>query len=82
MGPVATGLGEIFHYAVTAEPGARQDNGEPYDATALRTLQDWVIRPQLRLVPGVTEINTIGGYEKEFHITPDPAHVTGVRPDV
>jgi cobalt-zinc-cadmium resistance protein CzcA len=73
MGPVATGLGEIFHYAVTAAPDARQDNGEPYDATALRTLQDWVIRPQLRLVPGVTEVNTIGGYEKEFHITPDPA---------
>jgi cobalt-zinc-cadmium resistance protein CzcA len=72
MGPVATGLGEIFHYAVTAAPSARQDNGQPYDATALRTLQDWVIRPQLRLVPGVTEINTIGGYEKEFHITPDP----------
>ena len=75
MGPVATGLGEIFHYAVTAEPVARQENGEPYDATALRTLQDWVIRPQLRLVPGVTEINTIGGYEKEFHITPDPAQL-------
>jgi cobalt-zinc-cadmium resistance protein CzcA len=73
MGPVATGLGEIFHYAVTADPSARQENGEPYDATALRTLQDWVIRPQLRLVPGVTEINTIGGYEKEFHIMPDPA---------
>ena len=75
MGPVATGLGEIFHYAVKAEPGARQENGEPYDSMALRTLQDWVIRPQLRLVPGVTEINTIGGYEKEFHITPDPAGV-------
>jgi cobalt-zinc-cadmium resistance protein CzcA len=72
MGPVATGLGEIFHYAVTASPDARQETGQPYDATALRTLQDWVIRPQLRLVPGVTEINTIGGYEKEFHITPDP----------
>jgi cobalt-zinc-cadmium resistance protein CzcA len=75
MGPVATGLGEIFHYAVTAQPDARQETGEPYDATALRTLQDWVIRPQLRLVPGVTEINTIGGYEKEFHITPNPAQL-------
>ncbi len=75
MGPVSTGLGEIFHYAVKAAPDARQDNGEPYDATTLRTLQDWVIRPQLRLVPGVTEINTIGGYEKEFHITPDPTQL-------
>jgi len=72
MGPVATGLGEIFHYAVRAEPTAKQENGEPYNATALRTIQDWVIRPQLRLVPGVTEINTIGGYEKQFHITPNP----------
>ena len=75
MGPVATGLGEIFHYAVHADSDARQDNGEKYDATALRTLQDWVIRPQLRLVPGVTEINTIGGFEKEFHITPDPTRL-------
>ncbi len=75
MGPVATGLGEIFHYAVHAENDARQASGEKYDATALRTLQDWVIRPQLRLVPGVTEINTIGGFEKEFHITPDPARL-------
>lgn len=75
MGPVATGLGEIFHYAVHAKPDARQANGEPYDATALRTLQDWVIRPQLRLVAGVTEVNTIGGYEKQFHITPDPAQL-------
>lgn len=73
MGPVATGLGEIFHYSVHADSSARQSNGKPYDATALRSLQDWVIRPQLRLVPGVTEINTIGGYEKQFHITPDPA---------
>ena len=75
MGPVATGLGEIFHYAVHTDEDARQPNGEKYDATALRTLQDWVIRPQLRLVPGVTEINTIGGFEKEFHITPDPSQL-------
>lgn len=75
MGPVATGLGEIFHYAVHADKDARQVNGEKYDSTALRTLQDWVIRPQLRLVPGVTEINTIGGFEKEFHITPVPAQL-------
>lgn len=75
MGPIATGLGEIFLYTVDAEAGARQPNGQPYDATALRTLQDWVIRPQLRLVPGVTEVNTIGGFEKQFHVTPDPARL-------
>ncbi|MGH8175046.1 MAG: efflux RND transporter permease subunit [Steroidobacter sp.] len=73
MGPIATGLGEIFLYTVHAEEGARQPNGQLYDATALRTLQDWVIRPQLRQVPGITEVNTIGGYEKQFHVTPDPA---------
>ncbi len=72
MGPIATGLGEIFMYTVTAAPGARQDDGAPWDAMALRTVQDWIIKPQLVLVDGVTEINTIGGYEREFHVTPDP----------
>lgn len=75
MGPIATGLGEIFMYTMAAAPDARQPDGSPWDATALRTLQDWVIRPQLRLVPGVTEVNTIGGYQKQFHITPDPARL-------
>lgn len=75
MGPVATGLGEIFLYTVHADPQARQPNGAAYDATALRTLQDWVIRPQLRQVPGVTEVNTIGGYEKQFHVMPNPARM-------
>lgn len=75
MGPIATGLGEIFLYTVHADESARQPSGGPYDATSLRTLQDWVIRPQLRQVPGVTEVNTIGGYEKQFHVTPDPARL-------
>jgi len=75
MGPIATGLGEIYLYTVHAEPGALQPDGRPYDATALRTLQDWVIRPQLRQVPGVTEVNTIGGFQRQFHITPDPARL-------
>jgi cobalt-zinc-cadmium resistance protein CzcA len=73
MGPIATGLGEIFMYTVEAEPGAIQPDGTPYDATALREIQDWIIRPQLALVPGVTEINTIGGFEKQYHVTPEPA---------
>ncbi len=75
MGPIATGLGEIFLYTVGADSAARQADGSPYDATALRTLQDWIIRPQLRQVPGVTEVNTIGGYEKQFHVTPHPARL-------
>ncbi|HEV7716252.1 MAG TPA: CusA/CzcA family heavy metal efflux RND transporter, partial [Steroidobacteraceae bacterium] len=75
MGPIATGLGEIFMYAVTAEPSARQPDGAPYDSTALRTIQDWIIRPQLRQVPGVTEVNSIGGFARQFHVTPDPARL-------
>ncbi len=75
MGPIATGLGEIFLYTVTAESDARQPDGSPYDATALRTIQDWIIRPQLRRVPGVTEVNSIGGYARQFHVTPDPARL-------
>lgn len=75
LGPIATGLGEIFHYTVIASPRARQADGQPYDATALRTLQDWVIRPQLRQVAGITEVNTIGGFERQFHVTPDPARL-------
>ncbi|WP_444886307.1 efflux RND transporter permease subunit [Microbulbifer sp. JMSA008] len=72
MGPIATGLGEIFMYTVEANPGATQPNGQPYDATALREIQDWIIKPQLSLVPGVTEVNTIGGYNKQYHVTPNP----------
>ena len=72
MGPVATGLGEIFMYVVEAEPGAVKEDGTPYDATDLRTIQDWIIRPQLRQVRGVTEVDAIGGYTKQFHVQPDP----------
>jgi cobalt-zinc-cadmium resistance protein CzcA len=75
MGPIATGLGEIFHYTVEAEDKARQADGKPYDSMALRSLQDWVIRPQLLQVPGVTEVNSIGGYAKQFHVLPDPGRL-------
>ena len=73
LGPVATGLGEIFMYTVEAEPGATDSDGRPWTSSALRTLQDWVVRPQLRHVEGVTEVNTVGGHARQFHITPDPA---------
>lgn len=66
MGPIATGLGEIFMYTLAAEDPTQ------FDAMALRELQDWVIRPQLMQVKGVIEINTIGGYTRQYHITPDP----------
>ncbi|WP_051084233.1 efflux RND transporter permease subunit [Rudaea cellulosilytica] len=73
MGPIATGLGEIFMYTVESEPGAKRPDGRPWDAMDMRTLQDWVVRPQMRHIDGVTEVNTIGGYVRQFHITPDPA---------
>jgi len=72
MGPISTGLGEIFLWTVETVPNAQKPDGMPYTLTDLRTIQDWIIRPQLRNTPGVTEINTIGGYEKQFHIAPDP----------
>lgn len=72
MGPIATGLGEIFMYTVEAEPGAVQPDGTPYDPVALREIQDWIIKPQLATVPGVVEVNAIGGYTKQYHVTPDP----------
>lgn len=72
MGPIATGLGEIFMWAVEPEAGALKPDGTPYTGADLRTIQDWVIRPQLRNIPGVTDVNTIGGYKKQYHVTPDP----------
>ncbi|TAP40851.1 CusA/CzcA family heavy metal efflux RND transporter [Alteromonas sp. KUL49] len=72
MGPIATGLGEIYMYTLRAEQGAAQQDGEPYDSMALRELHDWVVKPQLALVNGVTEVNAIGGYTKQYHINPAP----------
>jgi cobalt-zinc-cadmium resistance protein CzcA len=63
MGPIATGLGEVFHYFTRSEK---------QDLTELRTIQDWVMRPALRTVPGTAEINIWGGYEKEYQVRIDP----------
>jgi cobalt-zinc-cadmium resistance protein CzcA len=75
LAPVATGLGEVFLYTVETKPGARKPDGTPYTPTDLRTLQDWVVKPQLRQVPGVVEVNGIGGYEKQYHVLPDPGRL-------
>ena len=72
MGPISTGLGEIFLWTVESEDGALKEDGTPYTPTDLRVIQDWIIKPQLRNVPGVAEINTIGGFAKEYQIAPDP----------
>jgi cobalt-zinc-cadmium resistance protein CzcA len=75
MGPIATGLGEIFMWTVETEPGALKADGSEYTPMDLREVQDWIIKPQLRNVEGVTDINTIGGYRRQYHVTPDPARL-------
>lgn len=72
MGPISTGLGEIFMWTVEAKEGAKKLDGSVYTSTDLREIQDWVIKPQLRTVKGVTEVNSVGGFVKQFHVTPDP----------
>ncbi|HJZ55836.1 MAG TPA: efflux RND transporter permease subunit, partial [Gemmataceae bacterium] len=63
LGPVTTGLGEVFHYAIV---------GESYSLEELRTIHDWVVRPALRTVPGVAEVNSWGGAEKQYQVRIDP----------
>ena len=72
MGPIATGLGEIYMYTVVAEEGALKEDGTAYTPMDLLTIQEWVIVPQLRNLKGVIEINTIGGYEQQYHVMPYP----------
>lgn len=81
LGPVSTGLGEIFMWTVDTEPGATKPDGGSYSLMDLRELQDWVIKPQLVTTPGVTEINTLGGYERQFHVTPDPQRLMAYQLD-
>lgn len=79
MGPISTGLGEIFMYTVEAKDGAKGPHGKDFSPSDLRTIQDWIIKPQLRNVPGVIEVNTIGGYERQFHVLPDPGKLMAYR---
>ena len=72
MGPIATGLGEIFLWTVEAKADAKTTDGQAYTGMDLRTIQDWIVRPQLKTVPGVADVNTIGGFTKQFHVTPYP----------
>lgn len=70
MGPTSTGLGEIFMWTVEAKEGALKADGTPYNPMDLREVQDWIIKPQLRNVPGVNEINTVGGYVRQYQVAP------------
>jgi cobalt-zinc-cadmium resistance protein CzcA len=73
MGPIATGLGEIFSFILSVAQGATRADGLAYDTSDLHTVMDWVVRPQLARVPGVTEINTVGGHERQYLVAPRPA---------
>lgn len=75
MGPIATGLGEVFSYVVEAKHGALSEEGVPYTPMDLLTVQEWIIVPQLRNLKGVVEVNSIGGYEKQFHVMPYPERI-------
>ena len=78
LGPISTGLGEIYLWTVEAEKGAKKPDGTPYSPADLRDIQDWIVKPQLRNVPGVTEINTIGGWAKEYQISPSPERMAAL----
>jgi heavy metal efflux system protein len=79
LGPIATGLGEIYLWTVDASPEARKPDGSRYTLTDLREIQDWIIKPQLKNVPGVVEVNSIGGFEKQYHITPHPDRLVALN---
>lgn len=79
MGPISTGLGEIYFYTVESKPNARNEDGSLVTPTDLRTLHDWVIRPQLLTVSGVVEVNAIGGFTKQYHILPDPEKLNAFK---
>jgi cobalt-zinc-cadmium resistance protein CzcA len=71
MSPISTGLGEIYQWVIKAESNARKADGTAYSAMDLREIQDWIVRPQLQRVAGVAEVNSIGGYNKTYVVTPD-----------
>ena len=71
MSPVSTGLGEIYQWVIKAKPDAKKEDGTPYTAMDLREIKDWIVRPQLQRVKGVAEINSIGGYNKTYIVSPD-----------
>ncbi|MDX2110365.1 MAG: CusA/CzcA family heavy metal efflux RND transporter [Verrucomicrobiota bacterium] len=79
LAPISTGLGEIYHYAVRYAKDAKEAPADPIDRMReLKLVQDYLVKPALRTVPGVTEVNTSGGYDKQIVITPDPAKLTNL----
>jgi heavy metal efflux system protein len=79
LGPIATGLGEIYLWTLDARPEARKPDGSFYTPIDLREIQDWVIKPRLKNVSGVVEVNSIGGFEKQYQVTPYPDRLIAFR---
>lgn len=79
LGPIATGLGEIFMYTVSADPSVLKADGKPYSAEDLRTIQDFTIKPQLVKVTGVTDVNSIGGFVRQYQVAPVPARLLAFK---
>jgi len=73
MGPISTGLGEIFMFTIDADPAARRADGRAYDAYDLHDAMQWIVKPQLARVSGVTEVNSVGGYERQLVVSPHPS---------
>ena len=75
MGPITTGLGEIYQYVLDVKPAYK----ERYSTTDLRTIQDWIVKRQLSGIPGVVEVNTWGGYLKTYEVAVDPARLRAIN---
>jgi len=78
MGPISTGLGEIYQYVIDVEPGYESE----YSITDLRTIQDWVVRRQLSGIEGVVEVNTWGGFLKQYEVAINPERLKGMQIDI
>src|SRR5262245_46364508 len=73
LSPITTGLGEIFQYALIAE------DKQKYNATELRTIQDYIVRPILRTVPGVADVNSFGGFVKQYQVIVKPERLASFK---
>ena len=71
MGPISTGLGEIYQYTLEVDPTFKAE----YSVTRLRSIQDWIVKRQFAMVPGVVEVNSIGGKIKQYEVAVDPDHL-------
>jgi cobalt-zinc-cadmium resistance protein CzcA len=75
MGPITTGLGEIYQYILDVKPGYE----DVYTTTDLRTIQDWIVKRQLSGIPGVVEVNTWGGFLKQYEVAIDPSKLVSMN---